>query len=285
MVKKFALGLTKKGVDETYDYFSNILKDKTDTEKVKSFFDHVRKVRSENSLQGQHTKQSGYLSPLYDDPKTIALAKIAKQDVKVYGSDMLKDLNRRGYAFKNVNQLNNQLKSLDGGIKKRGYINFVKGTGKEKGRGSVLNVKSEEIYEDGNSLYKAMSEPNFQKELNKKLKNLNLKSTISARDAASVLGVSYEKFHNILRGLQRTDPGIVSVGRNRVLNVNLNKLITKAKKQTTETKTAKSVGATPDNIKTIFRNKWEQAFKKDFPDDFEEARVFLKDDLFDVHQT
>lgn len=54
------------------------------------------------------------------------------------------------------------------------------------------------------------------------------------------------------------------MGRNRVLNVNLNKLITKAKKQTKETKTAKSVGATPDNIKTVFRDKWDEAFKKIF---------------------
>ena len=57
---------------------------------------------------------------------------------------------------------------------------------------------------NGNSLYKAMSEPNSQKELNKKLKNLNLKSTISARDAASVLGISYKKFYNIFRHTSRT---------------------------------------------------------------------------------
>lgn len=50
------------------------------------------------------------------------------------------------------------------------------------------------MYKDGSSLYKAMSEPNFKKELNEKLNNFNLKSTISARDAASVLGISYQNF-------------------------------------------------------------------------------------------
>ena len=83
-----ALGLTVKGVNTAYKTFSKLLANKSDTDKVKYFLDHVTDIRAKNNLQSGQTKLPGYKSPLYDNPKTIALARIANDDVAFYGDEM-----------------------------------------------------------------------------------------------------------------------------------------------------------------------------------------------------
>ena len=86
-----ALGLTLKGVSKAFQLISKQYAGKSDVTKVRAYLDHVKSVRSKFNLQGNQTQQPGYLSPLYDDPKTIALRRLV-HEVPVKSSEMAKTL-------------------------------------------------------------------------------------------------------------------------------------------------------------------------------------------------
>ena len=278
-----SLGLTIKGVNTAYKHFSKLLAGKSDTDKVRYFLDHVKDIKANNLLTGSQTRVPGYKSPLYDDPKTIALARIANNDVAYYGPEMAKSL-----GFDNARKLNNKLDTFNTPINKRGYLDFIKGDRKNKKglaqQESGRTLPSTVVATNDNmaDVYNAMSQPGYSAMLGEKLAGLGFTSPkVSLKDAAVILEVPEAKLKNVLRGSQRKKNGVVSVkfdenatGNKQLLYVNLQNLVNEAK-QITATKTAYSNKPKKmDDISRKFRLKWEQTFKKDFPADALEARRF-----------
>ena len=278
-----ALGLTVKGVNTAYKTFSKLLANKSDTDKVKYFLDHVTDIRAKNNLQGGQTKLPGYKSPLYDNPKTIALARIANDDVAFYGDEMATAL-----GFKNATALSGKIHQLDRDIKKRGYLSFVQGNKtnkrglaqKEKGR----TLPSTVVATNNNmtDIYAAMSQPGYSAMLGEKLASLGFTSPkVSLKDAATILEIPENKLKNILRGSQRKNNNVVSIkydkrasGNKQSFYVDLQGLVNEAKQITTRQAVTGNRTNSLNDISKKFRDKWVSAFKRDFPADALEARRF-----------
>ena len=272
-----ALGLTAKGVKKAFDLVSKQYAGAKDVEKVKAYLDHVKHVRKNYSLQGNQTQQPGYLSPLYDDPKTIALRKLA-HNVPRKSTAMAKQL-----GFKTGQQLAKAIDSGDAAIGRRGYIRYVKqDTGNRKGRGAAeltsklsgvpLKVRHESMV----SVYDEIGSGKLN--LEKTLEKLKLDGkSVNVPDAAKILGIEPYQLQNTMKGLIKKKGSNIVKTVDGAYRINLFNLAKEAKKVFKAKEKRGSTGSTPDYIKTMFRTKWDALFKKDFPMASKEVEIFKKE--------
>jgi hypothetical protein len=268
-----ALGLTLKGVSKAFQLISKQYANKSDVTKVKAYLDHLKSGRSKFDLQGNQTREPGYLSPLYDDPETIALRRLA-HEVPVKSSKMAKTL---GYGDQAA--LSNAIRSGDAVIKQRGYLDFVRTSGSRtgaKGKSDQLSTTPLKTRNDNMiSVYEELTGGDFN--LKQTLKTLNLDGkSLTINDAAKILGIAPNQLNNVSKGLFKKGGNIITKGPDGAYRVNLFNLTKEAKKVVKTKQTQGAVGATPDYIKTTFRTEWDKAFKKDFPDIAKEAEDFRK---------
>ena len=193
-----ALGLTLKGVSKAFQLISKQYANKSDVTKVKAYLDHLKSGRSKFDLQGNQTREPGYLSPLYDDPKTIALRRLA-HEVPVKSSKMAKTL---GYGDQAA--LSNAIRSGDAVIKQRGYLDFVRTSGTRKGAKGKFDQLSTTPLKTRNDNMIEVYEELAGGDLNLKqtLKTLNLDGkSLTINDAAKILGIAPNQLNNTSKGL------------------------------------------------------------------------------------
>ena len=210
-----SLGLGIRAVTKAYQLISKKYAKASDVTKVGAYLKHVKKIREQGgTMPGKLTDQTrgSFLSPLWDNPETIALRRLA-YEVPVRDSKMAKSL---GYA--NSKALSNAIKTGDEQIKSRGYSNFVRTKDIEEGtlrkggfKAGVFDKLSEVPVKIRNKNMREVYEELAGKDFNLKevLKNLKIDGkSVNLNDAAKVLGVEREKLRQVIKGLQKKNPKI-----------------------------------------------------------------------------